>query len=348
MKALIVSPYLDKVGGGERYIFTLSRIISDLGWHTYFAWDDLSVIHETANKLSLNLGHVGLDPEIKKLYHSKLPASLYFKTRKYDLVFYLSDGSIPLLGGRRNFLHMQVPFHGVLGRTFSNQLKLRNVERIIVNSRFTKKVIDLEYGVNSKVVYPPVEFVKPGKKENIILSVGRFDHSINTKKHDLLIRAFQHLSPFLPSWKLVLAGASLDERWIRELKRISGKYPVKILPNVSHPELVNLYRKAKIYWHAAGWGVDETSEPENTEHFGISIVEALSANCVPLVVPKGGVREIITLKELWWNELDELVKKTQLVSRNYPHFSEKTKAINLSSFSQERFSSELKKLILVQ
>ncbi|MGM3125380.1 hypothetical protein, partial [Bacillus cereus group sp. BC257] len=54
-------------------------------------------------------------------------------TRPYDLIFVLSDGSIPLTLAKRNILHFQVPF--VLpGPTYSTKLKLRNYQNVIANS----------------------------------------------------------------------------------------------------------------------------------------------------------------------------------------------------------------------
>jgi glycosyltransferase involved in cell wall biosynthesis len=55
-----------------------------------------------------------------------------------------------------------------------------------------------------------------------------------------------------------------------------------------------LYRDAAIYWHANGLQADLERGPEKAEHFGISIVEAMSAQCVPFAFNAGGPREIIT------------------------------------------------------
>ncbi len=52
-------------------------------------------------------------------------------------------------------------------------------------------------------------------------------------------------------------------------------------------ELADLYARASIFWHAAGLGEDAEDDPNRMEHFGISIVEAMSAGAVPVVL---GVR----------------------------------------------------------
>ena len=43
-----------------------------------------------------------------------------------------------------------------------------------------------------------------------------------------------------------------------------------------------------LFWHAAGLGEDPTTNPDRFEHFGISVVEAMSAGAVPMVYEHGG------------------------------------------------------------
>ena len=59
-------------------------------------------------------------------------------------------------------------------------------------------------------------------------------------------------------------------------------------------DLAGLYQEAEIYWHGTGLGTDLEQEPEKAEHFGISLVEAMSAGCVVFAYGSGGPREIIT------------------------------------------------------
>lgn len=57
---------------------------------------------------------------------------------------------------------------------------------------------------------------------------------------------------------------------------------------------MGLYRDAAVYWHGTGLEADLDCQPEEAEHFGITIVEAMSAQCVPLAFNAGGPREFIT------------------------------------------------------
>ena len=168
-------------------------------------WDKPQIRDKLTKRFGLKIQRVKFIPAQKKLLKK-------FKiTRNYELFFWLSDGSIPFLFSKNNLLHFQVPFHNVNGRSLSNQLKLKKINHIVCNSRFTKKFIDKEYGVSSKVIYPPVdvENFKPGKKRNIILSVGRFSQLMQAKRQDVLIDSFKKLcDQGLGGWQLVLAGAT--------------------------------------------------------------------------------------------------------------------------------------------
>lgn len=340
-KALIVSPYLDHLGGGERYMLYLSSVVESLGYELFFAWDNVDDIQKLSTQLGIKLNRVQLDAKIKKLYFEGSALSMFSSTRVYDLVVYLSDGSIPLLGGKRNLLHIQVPFHDVAGRSIGNQIKQRFIYATVVNSEFTKSIIDKEYGISSYVAYPPVQLLKQGKnKDKIILSVGRFDPSLNVKHQDILIESYKQLSKEIPGWKLVLAGGSSDDAWMAKLKSLAVGYAIEFYENISHSELANLYETATIYWHAAGYQVDELKYPELTEHFGISTVEAISAGCIPLVVPFGGQKEILKDSSFHWQTMEELQDKTMELINN-PVYPE----IDLEGYSEKNFAGTITKLL---
>jgi len=203
---------------------------------------------------------------------------------------------------------------------------------VIVNSQFTKSVIDKEFYINSHVVYPPVQLVKAGKKEKLILSVGRFEPTINIKRQDILIQAFRKLSPELPGWRLALIGGSHNDQWLSKLQKLAGNLPIDFYPNIKHSNLTQLYSKAKIYWHAAGYGVDQDKTPELVEHFGITTAEAITAGCIPLVVPKGGQVEILPSSNYHWNTISQLITLTKKVATNSLTIPQLPPSLTSSSF----------------
>ena len=351
MKAGIFDPYLDILGGGERYTMTVTQYLSQRGWRVDVFWDDKEIKKKLEKRLGLNFGQIGF---VENIFASKKNLPQKWKiTRKYDLIFYLSDGSLPLLFAKKNILHFQVPFQNVGGRSIFNRVKLRRFNHIVCNSYFTKKYIDQEYGVKSRVIYPPVavEDFKPGKKENIILAVGRFSKALHAKKQEVLIDGFKQLSEEIKGWELVLIGGVRDEdkTYIEELKNKAKGFPIEILVNVDFATLRKLYSKAKIFWHAAGFDENERRHPERMEHFGITVVEAMAAGCVPVVVGKGGIPEIIDDKKsgFLWKTKKELRDLTvQLIES--PKILKKISVQSIKAsqkFSKKIFCQKINELI---
>ena len=56
---------------------------------------------------------------------------------------------------------------------------------------------------------------------------------------------------------------------------------VDVIVDASAEEMAATLARADIYVHSAGYGVLEEVSPESMEHFGMSIIEALQADCVP-------------------------------------------------------------------
>lgn len=361
MKAGIYDPYLDTLGGGERYMMTAADCLAKNGWRVDIFWDDRGVRKGIEERLGIDLAKINFVPDI----FQKSLIQKYQILKNYDLIFYLSDGSVPFLFGKKNILHFQVPFHDLDGRGLINKLKLKKIDTVVCNSEFTKKFIDKEYGVESKVIYPPVmvdEF-RPGKKENMILSVARFTDLLHNKRQDVLVEGFKRmmkapacrqgkdLSGYLSGWKLILVGGDKEgKQLVKNLKKEAKGYPIEVMTNLHFNQLKRLYGKAKIFWSASGFGFDEEKEPERVEHFGITTVEAMAAGCVPIVTAKGGQKEIINDGEngFLWRTEKELFGKTLILIKDQDLLLGLSKKSRKRSkdFSQKKFCQEIKKLLM--
>ncbi|MBN1424734.1 glycosyltransferase family 4 protein, partial [Candidatus Fermentibacteria bacterium] len=197
----------------------------------------------------------------------------------------------------------------------------RRAEAVIVYSRFVQGVLRRHHGIESHVIYPGVEVPVEGSmaKEKAILGVGRFFRGpYNDKRHDVLVDAFKDLYDSLEDkgWELHLAGGSSDDvvsrTYLEDLRRRAAGYPVGFHVNCPHQELGRLYSKAALFWHAAGYGANEETDPERMEHFGMSTVEAMGHWCVPLVVNGGGLREIVAdnVSGCLWDSPADLVRQS--------------------------------------
>lgn len=132
LKAAIYDPYLDTLGGGERYCLSVAEILVKHDYEVDIFWSGQQDILEKAkNRFALDLSKINLVPDIFGLSNSKIefveenininsihskvkPNQDFFSRIKkfinkrkvlsqYDIVFYLSDGSSPFLFGKKNF-----------------------------------------------------------------------------------------------------------------------------------------------------------------------------------------------------------------------------------------------------
>src|SRR3990170_3871864 len=193
MRAAIYNPYLDTLGGGERYAMAVATTLAEHGYRVEVEWKD---------------------------------------------------------EGIKNILEKRF-----------NRMKFFRIDKIICNSYFTKSFVDSAYGVDSLVIYPPVDALqfKSGKKENLIISIGRFSQLTQAKRQDVLLRAFKKFyDSGFRDWRLVLAGGTdvgVDD-FVAKLRKYAKGYPVKIMESPAFSQIRDLYSEAKIFWSAAGYGVD--------------------------------------------------------------------------------------------
>ena len=331
MRIGIFDPYLDTLSGGERYMLTAASCLSSEHEVEVF-WDDPTILHRAEEKLQIDLAGV---KTVKNIFAPKFS---YFErlltTSKYDRIFFLSDGSIPFTLAKKTFVHFQFPVEWVNGRSIITALKIKNTTKIICNSQFTKEYIDKKYNIDSYVLYPPcgdiIEKEKNVGKKNIILTVGRFDHlsdGTTFKKHEVLINVFKKMiKNEFKDWEFVIALSYLPERAkeVRLLEESVRGSKIKIVKNAKFDEIKKLYIQSKIYWHAAGYGVDVDKHPELVEHFGITTVEAMSYGLVPVVINAGGQKEIVddSVDGYLWNDIEELAKKTKILMLKNEIFNE--------------------------
>jgi glycosyltransferase involved in cell wall biosynthesis len=356
LKIGLYSPYLDTLGGGEKYMLTIAEVLSKENSIDFFLGTHLQKANIDDIKDKAKLLHE-IDLSDIKFIPGPFGKGSSFTKRlvflmKYDYFFYLTDGSIFYSTAKNNIIHFQVPFENKT-RSLWSQLKLTSWKSAIYNSKFTKSLIEKTWAINGSVIYPPVsvEKFKKQKKKKQILSVGRFFGYLKSKKQEVLIDAFKKMykdEKKLADWSLHLAGGAGegDSSYLEELKKRSKGFPIYLHPNIPYPDLVNLYEQSGIYWHASGF---EESDPTKMEHFGITTVEAMAAGCVPVVIKKGGQVEIVEdgVSGLFWESKEELVNKTMILVEDPEKMVKLSdQAIEKSKyFSKENFKEHILKLI---
>lgn len=328
MKLCFYSPYFpDHFGGGEKHLLDVAVVASQ---------EHEVSIAVSPTKISGDRTIHKIQTEYEEFFGKSLETISFIEsplgtresaiekllwTGQFDGMYYVTDGSFFFSLARHNFLHIQVPLK--INLSPLQRIKLNMWQHKNVNSEFTKEFIEREWQTSiQQVIYPSVdiELLKnTEKKEKIILNVGRFFKQLHSKRQDVLIKMFSQLISKHPTemngWKLVLIGAIEDQAYFDELQQLAKGLPIEFRTDVNRAELVAAYKSASIYWHATGFGIDETTSPEKVEHFGISTVEALAAGAIPIVHYKGGQKEILgsELQELGWLTKEQCVSITQSI-----------------------------------
>lgn len=356
MRIGIFDPYLDDLGGGEKYMMTIAECLSKKHRVSIF-WDNKEDINGLLQRFSLDLSNVSIAKNIFSRDFGFVKRII--ESKQYDVIIVLSDGSIPFLLSKKTFLHIQQPLDAIEKKKLKTAIKLLRIRGIFCNSEYTKSFNTDKFLKLTSVLYPPVNlYSNVSRKENIILHVGRFRVKNvvgidDYKKQNVMINTFKKMvDKGLRDWEFVLAVSikEKDKKQFEEMKKLGAGYPIKFIVNSPNVALGGIYSKAKIYWHASGFGENLKEHPEFAEHFGISTVEAMSAGCVPVVINAGGQKEIVTEGEngFLWDSLEEFQDKTLKLINDEDLLSRLSKQAkeDANKFSKERFCKEINDLIL--
>lgn len=180
---------------------------------------------------------------------------------------------------------------------FLRTLILRRVKKIklaLTNSPFTARIITKYLKIKPVVLYPPVDVRRFysdrgwSDREDKVVNIGMF---LPFKRQHLLLEVARQL----PAVQFVIIGTvSADHRGYYERLSIQRPDNVTIMPDASLDEVKGQLVSAKAYVHLC------------PEHFGISVIEAASAGCVPIVYHLGGPAESLGDASLKWRDLKQL------------------------------------------
>jgi glycosyltransferase involved in cell wall biosynthesis len=363
MKIGLYSPYIPKhFGGGEKHMLTSAWYLSQKHEVDFLIPSDVPNEKTWRRKyetlFGLDLSKVRFVPSALA-DRSSSPLQTWRITAQYDAFLYLTDGSLFFSGSKNSILHVQVPY------TFSKnsileRLKLATWKTKNANSRFTKKVVEKAWNISLPYLHYPYVRISPQntpvKKNNDILAVGRFvapGHATQSKGQEVLLRAFVEAQKKgkLANSTLHLVG-TIDpgaERFVSELTQEAKGYPIRFHHDISQAELEKLYDRCGLFWHAAGWGIDDTKQPEKVEHFGMVTIEAMARGCIPVVLEKGGSKEIITRGKdgFFFEDENELIAISQNLLRSSSKHLQIQKAARkrAEDFSLERFCETLDTMV---
>ncbi len=159
---------------------------------------------------------------------------------------------------------------------------LQKVSHIICNSQFSMKetlrVADISPDKVSMIYHGiPDSGIRPAGKFDIALNVG------NVLEENLLrkgISLFLEAGQLLPAYRFVQAGRWQDNSHEKLRKCIASNVELKGF--VEKEELNTLFGQSRVY-----------VQPSLHEGFGLSVIEAMQAGCIPIVSSRGALPEIV-------------------------------------------------------
>lgn len=357
-KAALFDPYLDVLGGGEKHIFSILKVLEEQNYSLSVFWNR-NLQKKIEDQFSLRFRNkITFLPNIFRNSTSRLIKLLALKD--FDVFFYVTDGSYFFSTAKKNFIFCMVPQKNLYVMNPLNRLKTAR-SHFIANSEFTQKWL-ASWGIRAQMIHPYISndfLLKDNNvvKEKIILSVGRFYSHLHAKRQDVLIKWFKkikHKDPMFKDFKLILTGGLKKEdiNYFNLLKKgVTSDQSIELKSNISYGELVNLYKKSLFYVHVAGFGVDENVNPSQVEHLGIAPLEAMLAGCITFCFKAGGPKEIITdgSNGFLFTSLEELSKKIKSVMSDKKLQSDiriSAKKYVTKNFSYEVFKNKVLQVIV--
>ena len=353
MRILIVHPVMVFLGGGENLCCATIRTLLSCG-------HEITVLSEAFDpqKVESHFGYDGLfdkvnllsyppndkAPELGSCSHlirhlrgqkHALRQIKHLRSRAFDLVLSTQDeGYIP-------DMNLSVIQWGYFPRSFPNyfpsslpktirslplrlhyERKISRIGLVLAISRYSKWHFDKEWKRPSVVVYPSCNMVKPRAKRNLVVTAAR---AVPGKRLEL----FWKVARLRPEYEFMML-LTQDPRLVEYSISLSKESPSngRTIFNASKETYHKFLGEAKVYIHLM-----------EEERFGITIVEAMSASCVPIVHDSGASKEIVDSEAgFLWQKIVDVPRMIDEAMKESPSAAARRRAEN---FNNERFEKRL-------
>jgi glycosyltransferase involved in cell wall biosynthesis len=300
MRIAIFHDYFGAIGGGERVVLLMARILDA---------DIITTDTDALRKLDPQVRFFSLGSTPKYPGYKQIAAFLKFYlcdfSREYDL--FIFSGNWAHYAAHRhhpNIWYCHTPIRAFYDLYFVflkrmdilsrqefriwsriqrklDQRSVSNIDTIIANSKNVQERIRKVYDRDADVIYPPVDMSRfhTTGYEDFWLSVNRI---YPEKRIEFQLDAFRNL----PEEKLVIAGGfALGDHANQYAKKLHQQISpnVTMVGEVTEQELINLYATCKGFICTA-----------MDEDFGLTPLEAMASGKPVVAVDEGGFRETVT------------------------------------------------------
>jgi glycosyltransferase involved in cell wall biosynthesis len=226
---------------------------------------------------------------------------------------------------------------------------------ILTNSEYSSKAISDAYGIKDAIILaPPVDVEqfrsllipsssyplsylpeKDDDKEDFVIVISRIEPS---KKIDNAIKIAKILKEKKIAKGMIIAG-NIEQFYydyiynIKEMiKNLDLEDFVSLKTNCKLEKLCSLLKRSKVFFH-----------PRYGEHFGISIVEAMSAGLIPVVTAEGGQTEFVP-KKYQYHSIEQAV---DIISSalNVPYSERVSISDSVQRFSSLVYKNNFKEIV---
>ena len=346
MNVGIVHPFFDLLGGAEQTTKHMVQGLGNCGYDiTLYTVTDLCV------DIGSNIKHIK-----KRLFPSnKILFKIYninhvFKMIKDKDVIILSSGdlSLPSIPFKKDLIvychsTFEFEFKNKNNNTYSKRylykklinnhinkrISLLNAPHFtyIANSTYTKNKLKELFGIDSKVIYPPVHYTPTNNTHRTgIVTIARYSPEKNLEFNIQVMKDTQLAN----NTYQIIGNLNIlyQQKYFDELKEMSKHHShIHLLINNSREQLEEKLNSAKVYF--------STSK----ETFGISVVESIIAGCIPIVPDNTANIETVPIPELRYpeNNIDIAREKIKCaISGDYNKYIPKLKE-HIKQFTSDNF-----------
>jgi len=354
LKIGIIHPFFDVFGGAEKTTICLIEALKKTNNFTTLYTVEPPSISETENFKIHKISGIKFRYFLK--YQRLKKIKKLFKDAENENILYVAVIS-PITLERTKvssiFLYCHTTFSyesefinkrftgvkGIYQKKMQNRVKMSmsllkdSKVRIISNSGFTKQEINNRLDKDSIVIYPPVDinkFLKLYNQPKIekVITVSRFSPEKNL---EFIIDIAKN-----SGLKHEIVGNAKHQYQINlynDLRKNSVGENISLYCNISSNKIESLLSSAKVYF--------QPSE----ETFGIAVVEAISAGCIPIVPNHTAHPETTPFKELRYEGKEQAIEKLQnAISGKYDHLKPELKK-HVEKFSVDAFQRNMLKVI---